>query len=122
MQYLKRNTKFSILPFLVLILFITISISSLAKTEIYFSLYGNSQIFSITVPKPEIQTININTTSQDELIKMLKISEPLAHKIIALRDLLIGGFKEPQDLTQLPEITNLDWKEWEKKGTKISIE
>jgi len=43
MQYLKRNTKYSILPFLVLILSITISISTLAKTEVYFSLYDNSQ-------------------------------------------------------------------------------
>ena len=43
MQYLKRNTKYSILAFLVLILSITISISSLAKTEVYFSLYDNPQ-------------------------------------------------------------------------------
>jgi len=31
--------------------------------------------------KPESRTININTTSQAELIKVLKISEPLAQKI-----------------------------------------
>jgi len=43
MHYLKRNTKFSILAFLVLILSITISISTLAKTEVYFSLYDNPQ-------------------------------------------------------------------------------
>ena len=92
MQYLKKNTKYSILVFLVIVLSITVSISTLAKTEVYpacactnadrFSLYDNSQILSTASPKPEIQTININTSSQDELIKILKISEPLAQKII----------------------------------------
>ena len=43
MHYLKGNTKYSILAFLVLILSITISISTLAKTEVYFSLYDNPQ-------------------------------------------------------------------------------
>ena len=43
MQYLKRNTKYSILAFLIIILSITISISTLAKTEVYFSLYDNPQ-------------------------------------------------------------------------------
>jgi len=73
-----------------------------------------------TSPKPEVQTININTASQDELIKILKISEPLDWKIIALRDEL-GGFKEPQALTQLPELTNLEWEEWEEGGITITI-
>ena len=69
MQYLKRNTKYSILAFLVLILCITISISTLAKTEVYpacacthadrFSLYDNPQILSTTSLKPEDQTQNI---------------------------------------------------------------
>ena len=43
MQYLKRNTRFSILTFLIIILYITISISTLAKTEVYFSLSNNPQ-------------------------------------------------------------------------------
>jgi phosphatidylserine/phosphatidylglycerophosphate/cardiolipin synthase-like enzyme len=43
MQYFKRNTKYSILTFLVLILCITISTSTLAKTEVYFSLSDNPQ-------------------------------------------------------------------------------
>jgi len=43
MQYLKRNTRFSILTFLIIILYITISISTLAKTEVYFSLSDNPQ-------------------------------------------------------------------------------
>jgi len=43
MQYLKRNTKYSILVFLVIVLSITISISTLAKTEVYFSLSDNPQ-------------------------------------------------------------------------------
>jgi len=41
MQYLKRNTKYSILAFLIIVLSITISISTLAKTEVYFFLYDN---------------------------------------------------------------------------------
>ena len=109
MQYLKRNTRFSILTFLIIILYITISISTLAKTEVYFSLYDNPQILLTTSLKPEVQTININTVSQDELMKILKTSEPLAQKIITLRKEL-GGFKEPLGLTQLPELTNLNWK------------
>jgi len=51
----------------------------------------------------------------------MQISEPLARKIIALREEL-GGFKEPQALTQLPEITNLEWEEWEEQGIIINIE
>jgi len=43
MRYLKRNTKSSILAFLVIVLSVTISISTLAKTEVYFSLYDNPQ-------------------------------------------------------------------------------
>src|SRR5665648_1092814 len=53
MQYLKRNTKYSILAFLVIVLAITISIPTLAKTEVYpacaclhadrFYLYDNPQ-------------------------------------------------------------------------------
>ncbi|GAG71980.1 unnamed protein product [marine sediment metagenome] len=43
MHYLKRNTKFSILAFLIIVLSVTISISTLAKTEVYFSLYDNPQ-------------------------------------------------------------------------------
>ncbi len=93
MQYLKRNTKYSILIFLILILSLTISLSPLAKTEVYpacaclhadrFPPYDNPKILSTTSPKPEVQTININTASQDEFIKILQISEPLVQKIIA---------------------------------------
>ena len=43
MQYLKKNIKFNILTFLIIILSITISISTLAKTEVYFSLSDNPQ-------------------------------------------------------------------------------
>jgi len=106
MQYLKRNTKYSIFAFLVIVLSITISIPTLAKTEVYpacaclhadrFSLYDNPQILYTTSPKPEVQIININSAPQDELIKVLQISELLAQKIITLRDEL-GGYKEPQN-------------------------
>ena len=64
MQYLKRNTKFSILAFLVLILSITISIFTLAKVN-FLPTFP-------TYPKPEVQTININTASQGEFIKIFK--------------------------------------------------
>jgi len=83
MHYLKRNTKYSILALLIIVLSITISISTLAKTEVYFSLYDNPQILSIASAKPEVRTININTASLDELTGILQISEPLAQKIIA---------------------------------------
>ena len=119
MQYLKRNTKYSIFPFLIIVLSITIFISTLAKTEVYFSLYDNPQILSTTSQKPEVQTININTTSQDEFLNILYISEPLARKIIILRDSLSGGIKEPQDLLQLRETTYLEWREWKEEGIII---
>jgi DNA uptake protein ComE-like DNA-binding protein len=69
----------------------------------------------------ENKIININTAPQDELVKVLQISEPLAQKIIALREEL-EGFKDPKDFTQLSEITNLEWKEWEEEGTIINLE
>jgi len=85
-----------------------------------FSLERTRQLYEIakidlpliptTSPKPEVQTIYINTASHEELTSILQISEPLARKIIAFREEL-GGFKEPQALIQLPEITNLEWKE-----------
>ena len=86
MQYLKRNTIYSIFAFLVIVLSITLSISAFAKTEVYFSLYDNPQILYTTSLKPGVQIININAVSQDELIKTLQISEPLAQKIITLRE------------------------------------
>jgi len=65
----------------------------------------------------------------------LQISEPLARKIIALpfmsfprtRESIIlreklGGFKDPQDLTQLPEITTLEWEEWKEHRIIINTE
>ena len=114
MQYLKRNTKYSILAFLVIVLSITISISTLAKTEVYSSLCDNPQILSTTSLKPEVQTINSNTTSHDEFKKILKKSEPLPQKTITIRDSLSGEFKEPKDSTQPSEATNLEWREWGK--------
>ena len=116
MQYLKRNTKYSILAFLILLLSIPISISTLAKTEVYFSLYDNPQTLFTTSLKPKVQTININTASQDIFIKILQISEPLAQKIIALRDSLSGGSKKQKAFLQLLELTNFDYKKWEKEG------
>ena len=75
---------------------------------------------SHTPAKPETKIININSASPEELTSILQISEPLAQKIIALREEL-GGFKDPQALTQLPEITNLEWEEWEEGGIEITV-
>ena len=122
MQYLKRNTKYGILAFLVIVLSITISISTLAKTEVYFSLYDNPQIFSTTSPKPEVQIININTSSQDGFLNIFQISELPAQKIITLRDSLSEEFKEPKDLLQLSKLTNIDWKEWIQEEIVITVQ
>jgi len=95
---------------------------SLERTR---KLYGiakvNFPFLSTTSPKPENIDININSSSQDELIKILRISQSLTRKIITLRDSLSGGFKDPQDLTQLPGITNLEWEEWKKQGIIITV-
>jgi len=77
---------------------------------------------SSTYTKTEDKIININSASPEELTSILHISEPLARKIIALRDSLSGEFKEPKDITQLPEIANLDWKEWGEEGIVIVVE
>ncbi|HUS49908.1 MAG TPA: hypothetical protein VMZ91_07065 [Candidatus Paceibacterota bacterium] len=85
MHYLKRNAKLGILAFLIFILCLTISLFSLAKTEVYFSLSGNPQkeiikninqaqafiniamyVFTdkkLALPLIEAQTVNINTAS-----------------------------------------------------------
>jgi len=76
MQYLKRNTKYSILVFLVIVLSITTSISTLAKTEVYFSLYDN--------PQKEIIK-NINQAEAFINIVMYAFSDDeIAQKIIAI--------------------------------------
>ena len=87
-------------------------------------LFNKAKVNIMTVFPPHAQTgtkvININTASQDELIKILKISEPLSRKIITLREEL-GGFKDLQDLNRLPELTNLEWEEWKKRKIIIIV-
>ncbi len=91
---------------------------SLERTK---QLYEIAKVnFLTTSPKPEVQTININTASQDELTHILQISEPLAWKIIALSNEL-EGFKEPEDLLQFREITALEWEEWKEEGIILSV-
>jgi len=98
-----------------------------AKKDLPVTLHSNSN--------PEPRTININTTSQAELIKVLNISEPLAQKIITFpfmsfprtRESIIlseelDGFKEPKDLLKIPELANIDLREWEEEGIKIRTE
>ena len=95
---------------------------SLDRTrQLYQIAKVNFPFLSTASSKTEVQTININTAFQDELIKILKISEPLAQKIINLRESQCGGFKEPKDLLQLPEFTNLDWKEWKEQEITIIV-
>jgi phosphatidylserine/phosphatidylglycerophosphate/cardiolipin synthase-like enzyme len=87
-------------------------------------LFDKAKVNLFPVFSPPAQTgtkrININSASPEELTSILQISESLAQKIIALREEL-GGFKEPKDLTQLPEITNLEWEEWIEWGIIITV-
>ena len=87
-------------------------------------LFNKAKVNILTVfpppTKPETKIININSASQEEFTNILQIREPLAQKIIALREELVG-FKEPQDLTRLPEITNLEWEEWKEQRIIITI-
>jgi len=134
MQYLKRNAEYTIFAFLQIMLSRTISIFTFTKTKFSFFLFDNSQILLTTFQNPELRTININTASQDELIKVFKISKPLAQKIIAFpfmsfprtRESIISseeleGFKEPKDLLQIPELTKIDLREWEEEGIVFSL-
>jgi len=96
---------------------------SLERTQ---KLYKIAKIDFLPVSPASAQTgpkiTNINTASQYELTSILQITEPLAKKIITLRDSLIGGFKDPQDLLQFTEITDLDWQEWKEQGITIIVE
>ena len=49
------------------------------------------------------------------------MSFPRTRESIILSDEL-EGFKDPKDLTQLPEITNLEWQEWKEERTIINVE
>ena len=49
------------------------------------------------------------------------MSFPRRRESIILRDEL-NEFKDPQDLLQLPELTNLEWEEWIQRGIKIIVE
>ena len=88
------------------------------------TLYKNAKVdflpVSLTSTKPEPKSININTASKAELVKVLKISESLAQKIIDLRNEL-DCFKESKDLLKIPEFTNLDLREWEEEGIIICL-
>jgi len=94
---------------------------SLERTQ---QLYKIAKVYFLPTSSPPAQSetkiININSASQEELTGTLKITESLAQKIIALREEL-GGFKDPQALTQLPEITNLEWEEWKEQRIIITI-
>lgn len=115
----KRQIRLTTILLLTIILISQFSLFPLAKTEVYFSFFYNS-IFP-ALQKPEDKTINIDSASQEELTTILQISESLAQKIITLREEL-KGFKDPQALTQLPEITTLEWEKWEEEGIIISVE
>jgi len=98
MHYLKRNAKLGILAFLIFILCLTVSVSSLAKTEVYFSLSDNPQKEIIkninqaqgfiniamhvltdkelALPLIEAQTVNINTASPSMSFPYSSLSFP----------------------------------------------
>jgi phosphatidylserine/phosphatidylglycerophosphate/cardiolipin synthase-like enzyme len=88
-------------------------------------LFNEAKINMLTIFLSLAQTgtkiININSASLEELTIILQISEPLARKIIALRE-NFRRFKEPKDLAQLPELTNLEWEEWKEQGIIITVE
>jgi len=90
---------------------------SLERTR---QLYKIARVNILTVFPPPAQTktktININSASQEEFM-----SFPRKRESIILSDEL-RGFKDPQDLTQLPEITNLEWEEWKEQGITIIVE
>ena len=95
---------------------------SLERTRQLYKIAKIDFLTTFPIPaKPEDKVININTASQDELINILQVSEPLTQKIVNLRESQCGGFKEPQDLSQLPEITNLEWEEWKEQRIIITI-
>lgn len=48
------------------------------------------------------------------------MSFPRTRESIILSEEL-GGFKEPKNLLQLPEITNLEWKGWKEEGITITV-
>jgi len=95
---------------------------SLERTQ---QLYKIAKVDFLPVSPASVQSktkiININSASPEELTSILQISEPLAQKIITLRDSLSGGFKDPQDLLQLSELTNIEWREWKEEGIVITI-
>jgi HKD family nuclease len=88
MQYLKRNTKYSILAFLIVVFCITISISTLAKTEVYpacacthadrFSLSDNPQkaiIKNINQAEAFINIAMYTFTDKDILLSLENAQE-----------------------------------------------
>jgi len=134
----KRQIKLTIILLLTIIIIYQFFFISLAKTEVYFSLYDDPEtviikkinkvcqdlpcLFSTTMKgEPEKKIININTAYLEEFVQVLQINKPLIQKIIILKEDL-GGFKEPKDLLQLPELTNLDWWEWTEEGIMSKIE
>ncbi|MBA7534082.1 hypothetical protein ES705_26328 [subsurface metagenome] len=95
---------------------------SLERTRQLYQIAKVDFLSMSTIPrKPEVQTININSASQEELTIILQISKPLARKIITSRE-EHGGFKDPQDLAKLSEITNLEWEEWKEQGIRITVD
>lgn len=91
----------------------TRQLHEIAKVE-FLSTSSNSA-------KLENKIININSASLEELTSTLQISDPLARKIIALSEEL-EGFKDPEDLLQFTEITDLEWEEWKEERIIINID
>ncbi len=84
MRYLKRNTKYSILAFLIIVLSVTISISTLAKTEVYFSLLDNPQ-------KEIIKNIN-QAESFINIAMYIFTDREIAIPLVKTQPLLTGSY------------------------------
>jgi len=123
----KRQIKLTIILLLTIILISQFFLISLAKTEVYFSLYDDPEtaiieninkvgqelpyFFTTTIEvEPEKKIININITSLEKFIQVLGVSEHTAKRIIELR-CDMGGFKDPKDITKLIEISTIELEE-----------
>ena len=63
---------------------------------------------------------NVKTLSLRFVINVLQINGILTQKIINLRKNHYEKFKESKALIQIPDLNNLDWKEWEQERFDIN--
>jgi len=134
----KIQIKLPIILLLTVILISQFFLISLAKIDVYFSLYDDPEtliikninkvgqelpyFFSNTIEgKPEKKIINVDTAFLEDFIQILGVSEHTAKRIIELR-YGMGGFKDLKDITKLIEIGTIEWEEWIEEGIIINVE